>query len=93
MLPGAALAGARGLPGWGNANTWAPNAAFPGPFGDKWTPTNVNRSRAYGFEAGVRYDPSRNITMEAGYTRTMAKEEVDTITRRAKVPVLVLRST
>jgi outer membrane cobalamin receptor len=64
--------------------TWAPNAAFPGPFGDKWTPTNVNRSRAYGFEAGVRYDPSRNITMEAGYTRTMAKEEVGAITRQAK---------
>lgn len=64
--------------------TWAPNPAFPGPFGDKWTPTNLNRSRAYGFEAGVRYDPSRHLTLEAGYTRTMAKEEVGDITRKAR---------
>ena len=64
--------------------TWAPNSAFPGPFGDKWTPSNLNRSRAYGFEAGVRYEPGHQLTLEAGYTRTMAKEEVGTITRQAR---------
>jgi outer membrane cobalamin receptor len=63
--------------------TWAPNPAFPGPFGDKWTPTNLNRSRAYGCEAGVRYNPDRHLTLEAGYTRTLAKEEVGSITRKA----------
>jgi outer membrane receptor protein involved in Fe transport len=64
--------------------TWAPNPAYPGPFGDdKWTPTNLNRSRAYGYEAGVRYKPDRHFTLEAGYTRTLAKEEVGGITRKA----------
>jgi outer membrane receptor protein involved in Fe transport len=65
--------------------TWAENPAFPGPYGNnKYTPTNLNRSRAYGFEAGVRYDLLRQLALEAGYTRTMAKEEVGTITRRAR---------
>jgi outer membrane cobalamin receptor len=65
--------------------TWAENPAFPGPYGNnKYTPSNLNRSRAYGFEAGVRYDLLRQLTLEAGYTRTMAKEEVGTVTRRAR---------
>ncbi len=63
---------------------WAPNPAFPGPFGNKWTPTNLNRSRAYGWEAGARYNPNRHLTLAADYTRTFAKEEVGTITRRAR---------
>ena len=63
---------------------WAPNAAFPGPYGDKWTPTNLNRSRAYGGEAGVRYEPNSHLTLDAAYTRTLAKEEVGSITRKAR---------
>jgi outer membrane cobalamin receptor len=64
--------------------TWAPNPAYPGPYGDdKWTPTNLNRSRAYGCEAGVTYKPDRHLTLEAGYTRTLAKEEVGGLTRKA----------
>jgi outer membrane receptor protein involved in Fe transport len=63
--------------------TWAPNPDFPGPFGDEWTPTNLNRSRAYGCEAGVRYNPDRHLTLAAGYTRTLAKEELEGITRKA----------
>ncbi len=64
--------------------TWAPNPSFPGPFGDKWTPTNLNRSRAYGWEAGVRYNPDYHLTLAADYTRTFAKEEVGGITRQAR---------
>ena len=65
--------------------TWAENPAYVGPYGNyKYTPSNLNRSRAYGFEAGVRYDLLRQLSLEAAYTRTMAKEEVGTITRRGR---------
>ena len=63
---------------------WAQNSAFPGPYGDKWTPTNLNRSRAYGYEAGLRYEPGHHLSLEAGYTRTLAKEEVGSVTRKAR---------
>jgi outer membrane cobalamin receptor len=65
--------------------TWAENPAYIGPYSNyKYTPSNLNRSRAYGFETGVRYDLLRQLTLEAAYTRTMAKEEVGTITRKAR---------
>lgn len=60
--------------------TWAPNPAF----GGKWTPTNLNRSRAFGWEVGVTFEPFPQLTLSADYTRTNAKEEVGTITRVAQ---------
>lgn len=59
---------------------WAPNPAF----GGKWTPTNLNRSRAHGWEAGVKYRPTPQLTLSADYTRTDAEEEVGAITRVAQ---------
>jgi len=60
--------------------SWAPNPAFSG----KWTPTNLNSSRAYGWELGITFRPIPQVTLAADYTRTNAKEEVGTITRTAQ---------
>lgn len=59
---------------------WAPNPAF----GGKWTPTNLNSSRAHGWEAGLKFRPTPQLTLSADYTRTDAKEDVGTITRVAQ---------
>ena len=55
--------------------TWAPNPAFPGPFGDKWTPTNLNSSEGSGWEAGFELDPAHNLSFAFSYTYTDASEE------------------
>ena len=59
--------------------TWAPDPAM----GFKYRPTNLNRSRAYGWEAGLTYNPNFHLSLAADYTRTYAKEEVGPITRQA----------
>ncbi len=64
--------------------TWAENPNFPGPFGNKWTPTNVNKSRGNGWEASLAYDPVYAFGVSLGYTRTHAEDETPTLIRDAQ---------
>lgn len=64
--------------------TWAPNPAFPGPFGDKWTPTNLNSSTGRGWEAGVRFSPSPALRFTLDYTYTKAEDETGSVVRQAQ---------
>ncbi|MFZ5573303.1 MAG: TonB-dependent receptor [Thermodesulfobacteriota bacterium] len=64
--------------------TWAENPNFPGPFGNKWTPTNVNKSRGNGWEAALKYDPVYAFGASLGYTHTNAEEETPFLTRNAQ---------
>ncbi len=63
---------------------WAENPNFPGPFGNKWTPTNVSKSRGRGWEAGLKYDPMYALGLAVGYTHTNAEEETPGLTRKAQ---------
>ena len=63
---------------------WAQNPAFPGAFGDKWTPSNVSRSWANGFEASVTYRVIPQVTLAVDYTRIEAREEVSAGKRDAQ---------
>ncbi|OGQ86778.1 MAG: hypothetical protein A2512_08140 [Deltaproteobacteria bacterium RIFOXYD12_FULL_56_24] len=54
---------------------WAQNPAFPGPWGDKYTPSNTNSYEATGWELGVTAKPLDSVRVSAGYTRTNAEEE------------------
>lgn len=64
--------------------TWAENPAFPGPFGDKWTPTNLNRSNGRGWEAGVRFTPSAALRFALDYTYTRAEDDTGLVSRQAQ---------
>ncbi|MCP4149281.1 MAG: TonB-dependent receptor, partial [bacterium] len=63
---------------------WAENPAFPGPFGDKWTPVNLNKSRGTGWEFGLKYDPFYALGLSFAYTYTDAGEETPALTRDAQ---------
>lgn len=68
---------------------WAENPAFPGPFGNKWTPTNMNEAAGHGLELGLRYDPIDAIGFTAGLTYTHAEEITPVLHRDAQyVPSL-----
>jgi len=54
---------------------WAPNPAFPGPWGDKWTPSNINTYEATGWELGLVAKPLDSVRLGVSYTRTNAEEE------------------
>ncbi|MFZ5563522.1 MAG: TonB-dependent receptor [Thermodesulfobacteriota bacterium] len=60
---------------------WAPNPAFPGPYGDKWTPTNLNTSKGHGWEAGVRVQPDEAYEAEVCYTYTSTTDTLQTVER------------
>ncbi|MBU0675166.1 MAG: TonB-dependent receptor [Proteobacteria bacterium] len=55
--------------------TWAENPAFPGPYGNKWTPTNLNSGEGSGWEAGLEMQAPAGFTVGLSYTRTEAREE------------------
>ena len=54
---------------------WAPNPDYPGPYGDKYTPSNVDSSKGKGVELGTRIGPFHNMTVKLDYTYTDAKEK------------------
>ncbi len=62
---------------------WAPNSAVIGPFGPKWTPTNLNKSTGHGLELGLRYQPTYALSLGASYTYTEAEDETTLVTRPA----------
>ena len=63
---------------------WAPNSAFPGPYGDKWTPTNVNSSKGHGWEAGLRIQPEEYWAADISYTYTSATDTLQSVERPAQ---------
>ncbi|VEN74599.1 TonB-dependent receptor plug [Candidatus Desulfarcum epimagneticum] len=65
--------------------TWAKNPNFPGPFGeDKWTPSNLNKSRGTGWELGLRYNPLDSLGLSLACTLTDAEDETPDLTRQAQ---------
>ncbi len=54
---------------------WAPNPAFPGPWGDKWTPSNIDTYEATGWELGLEAKPFDFLRVGLSYTHTNAEEE------------------
>lgn len=63
---------------------WAPNPNFIGPFGPKWTPTNVTKSNGRGFEAGIKFQMLPSLNMALSYTYNDAEDELETVTRNAQ---------
>jgi outer membrane cobalamin receptor len=63
---------------------WTQNPNFPGPFGDKWTPSNLNKSRGTGWEFGLRYNPLDSLGLSLAYTHTDAEDETPDLTRQAQ---------
>ncbi|MCX5877134.1 MAG: TonB-dependent receptor [Deltaproteobacteria bacterium] len=57
---------------------WAENPAFPGPWGDKYTPSNINSYEATGWEFGLVAKPLDSVKLGLSYTRTNAEEEMAT---------------
>jgi len=56
---------------------WGPDSSWV------WTPQNLDRSKADGFEVGTRIGPFFDMTLSLDYTYTDAKEETQYVTRRA----------
>ncbi|MEE8552644.1 MAG: TonB-dependent receptor, partial [Desulfobacterales bacterium] len=54
---------------------WAENPNYPGPWGNKWTPSNVNSYEANGFEVGTNIKPIDQLMIGLYYTYTDAEEE------------------
>jgi outer membrane cobalamin receptor len=63
---------------------WAPNPDFPGPWGDKWTPTNLTKTNGNGFELGLNLRVIPTVHAALSYTFTDAEEELETVTRKAR---------
>ncbi len=53
---------------------WAENPDFPGPWGNKWTPSNVDAYEAKGWEFGTKIGPFWDLTLVLNYTYTDAEE-------------------
>lgn len=56
--------------------TWAENPAYPGPFGNKWTPTNLYSGEGSGWEASIEFKPNSPFLYSLSYTYTDAEEEI-----------------
>lgn len=63
---------------------WAENPDFPGPWGNKWTPTNLNSSKGEGFEVGMQVYPVPQLLVQIDYTYTDAEDETAEVTRNAQ---------
>ncbi len=63
---------------------WAENPNFPGPWGNKWTPTNLNSSHGEGLELGIQADLGRNVNVALQYTVNQAIEETPLVKRQAQ---------
>lgn len=72
------------LPNVDGKITWAPNPDFPGPWGDKWTPTNLNKSNGRGLEIGMKAKVTTYLNASAAYTYTDAEEKLGSMTRNAQ---------
>lgn len=67
-----------------NKIEWAENPSYPGPWGNKWTPTNLNKSNGKGWEVGTKFDPSPEISFSFSYTYSDAEDETPTLIRKAQ---------
>lgn len=67
-----------------NKIEWAENPAYPGPWGNKWTPTNLNKSNGKGWEVGTKFTPSSAINLSLSYTYSDAEDETPTLIRNAQ---------
>jgi len=60
-----------------NKILWGPDSSWV------WTPQNLDKAKADGFEVGTRIGPFYDITLSLDYTYTNAEEENQYVTRRA----------
>jgi len=60
-----------------NKILWGPDSSYV------WTPQNLDKANADGFEIGTRIGPFYDITLSLDYTYTNAEEENQYVTRRA----------
>ncbi len=64
---------------------WAENPNFPGPWGNKWTPSNVDTYKAKGWEFGTKIGPFCDVTLVLNYTYTDAEEAKKGCSKRQAV--------
>ncbi|MDY6903545.1 MAG: TonB-dependent receptor [Thermodesulfobacteriota bacterium] len=63
---------------------WAPNPAYAGPYGPKWTPTNVNSSKGHGWEAEILFRPDDRLSAGFSYTYTSARDTLQYVERASQ---------